>query len=246
MRAARPGVVGPAHEAGLGPISRNHVQHLGMLGVRLGVSCSSAGRDGWGRPRPASSPGELTGRVSTTHWLRQAKISGGGGAYMVEIFTICVLTRALEAWPEEGGGGGRGWLHGQLAGWMLAAGHGRAAPWARRRRAAPSAPWTRVVPGAILALLRGWRVHAPEVAGRPRHIVHRLVWFVSMIAVNGLRRFEAWRGFCAQWTRPLRVPWLWLRGGRGGSAVPSRVWPAMASWGAQAWTEPYDHSYKAF
>ena len=92
-----------------------------MMEVRLVVGCASVGRDGWGRPTPLSSPGELTGRPPTTHWLRQAKISGGGGAYMVEIITICVLTRALEAWPEEGGGGGRGRLHGRLVGWMLAA-----------------------------------------------------------------------------------------------------------------------------
>ena len=146
-----------------------------MLGVRLGVCCSSAGRDRWGRPTPPSSPGELTGRPPTTHRLRQAKRTDGGGTSMVEIIAICVLTRALEARPEEGGGGGKVRLHGQLAGWMLAAGHGRAAPWARRRRAAPWAPWTGVVPRAVLASLRGRRAHAPDVAGRGRG-----TWSISL------------------------------------------------------------------
>ena len=90
---------------------------------------------------------------------------------------------------REGGGGGGRWLHGRLTGWMLAAGDARAAPWARRRSAESWLSWTRVVPRATLASLRGRRAHAPDVAGRPGHVVHRLVWLVSMIVGTGLRRF---------------------------------------------------------
>ena len=87
------------------------------------------------------------------------------------------------------------WLHRRLAGWILAAGDARAARWARRWRAAPLASWTRVVPRAILALLRGWRAHAPVVAGRPGHVVYRLAWFIYVIVSNGVRCFEARLGF---------------------------------------------------
>ena len=148
-----------------------------------------------------------------------------GGSNNTEVFAAFARVHALEG---EGGGGRRRRREvAARAADGLDAGR-EAAPWARRRQAAPWASWTRVVPRAILASLRGPRAHAPDVAGRPRRVVYRLVWLVFMIVATGVRRFEARGGFCAQWTRHLRALGGGSRGGCSDPAVPSRVGPAMA------------------
>ena len=88
----------------------------------------------------------------------------------------------------------RGWLHMRLAGWMLAAGDARAAPWARRRRAPPSAPWTRVVPWAIYAVV----ILDVAVLGRlAKHARQRCTGL--LLLPQATAKFQSAKGFWLAW-----------------------------------------------
>ena len=54
-------------------------------------------------------------------------------------------------------------------------------------------------PAGYVGISARRRVHAPGLAERAGRAVHRLVWFVCMTLLNGMRRIEARRGFCAMW-----------------------------------------------